>query len=188
MPWRPPPPLRPRRIPSSCPKEAIRLVITYLPTAIVEPGNLTARYWLMYASAIAGISFYQGMLHLTHVLEHAMSAINTKVTHGDGLGILMPAIVQEIYPAVPEVVAELFAPAIPGLKGEPSETAFVVEKLRAWCHSVGQATSMANYYSAADIPALVKMTMDSSLSKVLLPLAPVKVDVAMVERIFRNSL
>jgi len=112
-------------------KEAIRLVIDYLPTAIVEPTNLTARYWLMYASAIAGISFYQSMLHMTHVMEHAMSAINTKVTHGDGLGILMPAVVQEIYPAVPEVVADLFSPVIPGLKGEPSETDFVVAKLRA---------------------------------------------------------
>jgi alcohol dehydrogenase class IV len=169
-------------------KEAIRLVITYLPTAIVEPSNLTARYWLMYASAIAGISFYQGMLHITHVMEHAMSAINTKVTHGDGLGILMPAMVQEIYPAVPEVIADLFSPAIPGLKGEPSETDFVVEKLRAWCHSVGQATSMAGYYTAADIPALVKLTMASSLSKVLLPLSPIKVDEAVVERIFKNSL
>jgi alcohol dehydrogenase class IV len=169
-------------------KEAIRLVITYLPTAIVEPSNLTARYWLMYASAIAGISFYQGMLHITHVMEHAMSAINTKVTHGDGLGILMPAIVQEIYPAVPEVIADLFSPAIPGLKGEPSETDFVVEKLRAWCHSVGQPTSMAGYYTEADIPALVKMTMESSLSKALLPLAPIKADKAVVERIFRNSI
>ena len=169
-------------------KEAIRLVIDYLPTAIVEPTNLTARYWLMYASAIAGISFYQSMLHMTHVIEHAMSAINTKVTHGDGLGILMPAVVQEIYPAVPEVVAELFSPVIPGLKGEPSETEFVVAKLREWCHSVNQATSMDGYFTEADIPALVKMTMSSSLSKVIFPLAPVKVDTAMVERIFRNSL
>ena len=169
-------------------KEAIRLVLTYLPTAIAEPSNLTARYWLMYASAIAGISFYQGMLHITHVMEHAMSAINTKVTHGDGLGILMPAMVQESYPAVPEVIADLFSPAIPRLKGEPSETAFVVEKLRAWCRSVGQSTSMAGYYSEADIPALVKLTMASSLSKVLLPLAPIKMSEAVVERIFKNSL
>ena len=169
-------------------REAIRLVITYLPTAVAEPSNLTARYWLMYASAIAGISFDLGLLHITHAMEHAMSTINVEVTHGDGLGILMPAMVKEIYPAVPEVVAELFSPVIPGLKGEPSETDFVVEKLRAWCHSVGQPTSMAGYYSEADIPALVKTTMASSLSKLLLPLAPIKADAAVVERIFRNSL
>jgi alcohol dehydrogenase class IV len=169
-------------------KDAIRLVVTYLPTAIVEPSNLTARYWLMYASAIAGISFDLGLLHITHAMEHAMSTLNAGVTHGDGLGILMPAMVQEIYPAVPEVIADLFAPAIPDLKGEPSETDFVVEKLRAWCHTVGQPTSMAGYYTAADIPGLVKTTMASSLSKMLLPLAPIKVDEAVVERIFRNSL
>jgi len=169
-------------------RDAIRLVATYLPTAIVEPGNLTARYWLLYASAIAGISFDLGLLHITHSMEHAMSTLNVQVTHGDGLGILMPAMVQEIYPAVPEVVADLFEPIIPGLKGVPSETDFVVEKLRAWCHSVGQSTSMAAYYSEADVAALVKTTMASSLSKILLPLAPIKADEAVVERIFRNSL
>ncbi len=169
-------------------RDAIRLVATYLPTAIVEPGNLTARYWLMYASAIAGISFDLGLLHITHAMEHAMSTLNAGVTHGDGLGILMPAMVQEIYPAVPEVVAEVFEPIIPGLKGLPSETDFVVQKLRAWCHSVGQPTSMAGYYTEADIPALVKTAMASSLSKMLFPLAPVKVDAPLVERIFRNSL
>lgn len=66
-------------------KEAVRLVATYLPTAIAQPGNLTARYWLMYASAIAGMSFDLSFLHITHSMEHAMSAINEKVTRGDGL-------------------------------------------------------------------------------------------------------
>lgn len=169
-------------------KDAIRLVATYLPAAIVEPSNLTARYWLMYASAIAGISFDLGLLHITHAMEHAMSTLNASVTHGDGLGILMPAMVQEIYPAVPEVVADLFEPIIPGLKGVPSETEFVVRQLRAWCECVGQPTSMAGYYTDADIPALVKTAMDSSLSKLLFPLAPIKVDAVVVERIFRNSL
>jgi len=169
-------------------RDAIRHVATYLPTAIVEPGNLTARYWLMYASAIAGISFDLGLLHITHSMEHAMSTLNAGVTHGDGLGILMPAMVQEIYPAVPEVVAELFSPIIPGLVGKPSETDFVVAKLRDWCHGVGQSTSMAGYYTEADIPALVKTTMTSSLSKMLLPLAPIPVTEDVIARIFRNSI
>ena len=168
-------------------KEAIRLVITYLPTAIAEPSNLTARYWLLYASAIAGMSFDLGLCHITHSMEHAMSAINAKVTHGDGLGIIMPAMVKEIYPAVPEVIADLFEPAIPNLKGTPSETDFVVEKLRAWCHSVGQGTDMGAYFSKSDIPALVKTTMNSSVSKLLLPMAPIKADEAVVERIFTTS-
>lgn len=169
-------------------KEAVRLVATYLPKAIVEPSNLTARYWLMYASAIAGISFDLGLLHITHSMEHAMSAINVEVTHGDGLGILMPAMIREIYPAVPEVLADMYAPIIPNLKGVPGEGEYAVAKIKEWFASVGQATSMAGYFTEADIPALTKMTMNSSLSKILLPLAPIKVDEKVVERIFRNSL
>ncbi len=169
-------------------KEAIRLVATYLPTANAQPSNLTARYWLMYASAIAGISFDLGFLHITHALEHAMSAINVKVTHGDGLGILLPAMIKEIYPAVPEVLAEVFEPFIPGLKGVPSETDYAVDKLKEWEKSVGQATSMSGYFTQKDVPALTKMAWNSSLSKAFLPLAPVKVDEKMVERIFANSL
>lgn len=169
-------------------KEAIRLVATYLPTATAQPSNLTARYWLMYASAIAGISFDLGLLHITHALEHAMSAINVEVTHGDGLGILLPAMVQEIYPAVPEVLADVFAPFIPDLEGIPGETDYAVDQLKWWLTSVGQATSMAGYFSEKDIPALTKMAWNSSLSKMLLPLAPIKVDEKVVERVFRNSL
>jgi len=169
-------------------KEAVRLVATYLPTAIAQPGNLTARYWLMYASAIAGISFDLSFLHITHSMEHAMSAINEKVTHGDGLGILLPAMLKEIYPAVPELLADICAPIVPGLDGVPGEVDYFVEQLSNWLISVGQPTSMAGYFSSDDVPALVKMTMDSSLSKILLGLAPIPVDEKVIERIFRNSL
>jgi len=169
-------------------REAVRLVATYLPTAIAQPGNLTARYWLMYASAIAGMSFDLSFLHITHSMEHAMSAINEKVTHGDGLGILLPAMFREIYHAVPEVLADVCAPIVPGLEGVPGEAEFFVEQFSLWLNSVGQPTSMGGYFTEADIPALVKMTMDSSLSKMLLSLAPIKADEKVIERIFRNSL
>ena len=62
-------------------KEAIRLVITYLPTAIAEPSNLTARYWLLYASAIAGMLGHGGQDRgLLHLLQ------GQGVVHG-GLGL-----------------------------------------------------------------------------------------------------
>ncbi len=169
-------------------KEATRLVATYLPTAIAQPGNLTARYWLMYASAIAGISFDLGLLHITHALEHAMSALNSGVTHGDGLGILMPAMIREIYPAVPEILAEILAPIAPGLSGVPGEVDEAVARIKAWFAVIGQPTSMSAYFTGADVPALTRMTLKSSLSKMLLPLAPIRVDETVVERIFQKSL
>lgn len=169
-------------------KEAISLVATYLPQAIVEPKNIIPRYWLMYASAIAGISFDIGLLHITHSMEHAMSALNPEVIHGDGLGILLPAIIKEIYHAVPEVLASLYHPIVPELKGLPGEGDYAVEKIRKWFNSVGQSTSMKKYFSENDIPKLVKMTKESVLGKILLPLAPIPVDDNVLTRIYKESM
>lgn len=169
-------------------QESIRLVTTYLPQALVEPQNLTPRYWLMYASAIAGISFDIGLLHITHSMEHAMSAINSEVAHGDGLGVLMPAMIKEIYHAVPEVLADLYRPIVPELEGQPGEGDFAAERIKEWFSKVGQTTSMQGYFSENDIPKLVDMTKSSMLSKLLLPLAPIPVDDQVLHRIFKNSL
>ncbi|OLN26497.1 Alcohol dehydrogenase [Desulfovibrio sp. DV] len=169
-------------------KDAIRTITAFLPTAIRQPGNLTARYWLMYASAIAGISFDLGSLHITHALEHAMSALNADVTHGEGLGILLPAVLREIYPATPEILADLLHPIAPDLTGNPGETDTAVERLKQWFASIGQPASMSVYFTGADVPALTRMAIKSPLSKCLLPQAPIRVDGSVVERIFQNSL
>ncbi len=169
-------------------REAVRLVASYLPTAISQPENLTARYWLLYASAIAGMSFDPGLLHIAHALEHAMSALNADVTHGEGLGILLPAMIREIYPAVPEVLATVLAPIAPGLQGIPGEADTAVERLTRWFAFIGQPTTMIPYFTGADVPALVRMVMKSPQSKTLLPLAPIRMDSGVVERIFQHAV
>jgi alcohol dehydrogenase class IV len=169
-------------------REAIRLVSKYLPQAIVDPKNLVPRYWLMYASAIAGISFDIGLLHITHSMEHAMSAIDAKVTHGDGLGILLPAVIKEIYHAVPEVLSDLYQPIVPELKGLPGEGDYAAERIKEWFSMVGQPTSMGKYFSEKDVPKLVEMTKKSNLGKLVLPLSPVPVNDEVLHRIFKESL
>ncbi|WP_428562400.1 MAG: iron-containing alcohol dehydrogenase [Solidesulfovibrio sp. DCME] len=169
-------------------KEAVRLIVAYLPTALAQPGNLSARYWLLYASAIAGMSYDRGMLHITHALEHAMSALNADISHGEGLGLLLPAVLREIYPAAPEILAELLAPIAPGLKGVPGEAAEAVEKLGEWLTAIGLAPRLSVYFTGADVPALSRMTLRSSLARMLLPLAPVRVDAQLVERVFQRAL
>ncbi len=169
-------------------REAVRLVAAYLPTALVQPGNLTARYWLLYAAAIAGMGFDLGLLHLAHALEHAMSALNADVSHGEGLGLLLPAVLREVYPAVPEVLADLLAPIVPGLCGRPCEAGDVADKVGAWLSGMGLTAGMTAYFTGADVPALTRMALKSSLGKTLLPLAPVRVDAGVVERIFQRSL
>lgn len=90
-------------------KEAVRLIVRYLPVAVNDPENLVARYYLLYASAIAGISFDNGLLHLTHALEHPLSAVKPEIAHGLGLGAILPAVVKTIYPAVAEVLADIYS-------------------------------------------------------------------------------
>lgn len=169
-------------------REAVRLIAAYLPTALTQPDNLSARYWLLYASAIAGMSYDRGMVHVVHVLEHAMSVLNAEINHGEGLGLLLPAVLREIYPAVPEILAEVLAPIAPGMSGVAGEADTAVEKVRSWFAVIGQPAGLSAYFTGADVPALTRLTLRSSLARTLLPLAPVRVDAPMVERIFQHAL
>ena len=103
----------------------------------------------MYASAIAGLAYDLGTLHVAHALEHAMSALNASITHGEGLGMLLPAVVRELYPAVPEILAELLVPIAPDLRGLPGEAETAAEHLREWLGAIGQSTNMADVDAAA---------------------------------------
>ena len=71
-----------------------------------------------------------------------MSALNADITHGEGLGILLPAALRELYPAAPEILAEILAPIAPGLTGIPGEAATASDTLRDWLGVIGQPTSM----------------------------------------------
>jgi alcohol dehydrogenase class IV len=99
-----------------------------LHVSVKEPANLEARYWLMYASALRGISFDIGLLHITHSLEHTLSALKPDVAHGSGLIAILPAIAKQIYPALPEALADLYRPIIPDLRGSPDEAYHTAKK------------------------------------------------------------
>ena len=78
-------------------REVIELVGKYLPKAIENPSDKTARYYLCYAAMIAGVCFDNGLLHYTHALEHPLSAMKPDFSHGLGLAILLPAVIKNIF-------------------------------------------------------------------------------------------
>ena len=102
-------------------REVVVLVHKYLPVAVADPQDVTARYNLAYAALLGGISFDNGFLHFTHALEHPLSALKPDLTHGLGLAMLLPAVVKAIYEAKAPVLADILAPLVPGLKGTPDE-------------------------------------------------------------------
>ena len=169
-------------------KEVMRLVSKYLPAALKDPNDLTARYFLTYAAMIAGTSFDNGLLHFTHALEHPLSGIKTDLTHGLGLAILLPAVVKEIYPAAGVILADILSDIVPGLTGCESEADKAAAGVREWLKSVGVPETLADVgFKKEDVPKLVNLAFETPGLEGLINCAPVAHDRAAVERIYTNS-
>lgn len=172
-------------------KETIRLVAEYLPKAMENLNDLEARYYLLYASAIAGICFDNGMLHYTHALEHPLSAVKPELAHGLGLAMLLPAVLETIYPATAPVLAEIYSPIVAGLKGTGTEAeakrlALGVER---WLFSIGLSSKLEDEgYTAADIDRLTQLAQDTPSLGLLLSLAPVEATSEVIRGIYERSL
>lgn len=170
-------------------KETIRLVAKYLPKAVENPKDLEARYYLAYAAMMAGIGFDNGLLHFTHALEHPLSGVNPNVTHGLGLGILLPAVVKQTYAARAEVIAEIFKPVVPGLKGTPDEAEKASKGIEAWLKSVGITEKLSDLgFKASDVDKLTNLAFTTPSLAGLLGVAPVEATKEVVSQIYKDSL
>ncbi len=169
-------------------KETIRLVAQYLPVALSNPQDLTARYYLLYASLIAGISFDNGLLHYTHALEHPLSAVRPQIAHGLGLAIILPAVIKQIYPASKHILADLLSPVLYGLKGEPDEVDMVYEGLKKWLFEMGIKPGLGSIgFALTDIEKLTNLAFNTPSLKMLLDLGPIEATHASVSNIYINS-
>ena len=170
-------------------REAIALVAQYLPVAEKNPADLEARYYLLYASMLAGICFDNGLLHYTHALEHPLSGVRPDLTHGLGLYILVPAVVKEIYAEKAGVLADILAPLVPGLKGEASEALAAAQGVEKWLASAGVPQKLADEgFCEADLDHLVELAFTTPSLDGLLGLAPTAGDRAAVRRIYADSI
>ncbi|MCL2562516.1 MAG: iron-containing alcohol dehydrogenase [Oscillospiraceae bacterium] len=169
-------------------REVMELTAKYLPIALKDPADLTARYFLTYAAMIAGTSFDNGLLHYTHALEHPLSGVKPELTHGLGLAVLLPAIIKTIYPASSAILADVLAPVVPGLTGDPGEGQKAADGMRAWLATVGITETLADIgFTKADVPNLVKLAYETPGLAGLLGCAPVPHDEKVVEAIYTDS-
>ena len=170
-------------------KETVCLVAKYLPVAVKEPGNLEARYYLLYASMIAGICFDNGLLHFTHALEHPLSGVKKDITHGLGLGILLPGVVKQIYPAVPQIMAEILSPITKELKGTADEAEKAAGLVEKWLNSVGITEKLSDLgFKESDVDKLVNLAFTTPSLGSLLSIAPVEATRERVRQIYSDSL
>lgn len=170
-------------------KETVRLVTRYLPQAISNPKDLTARYYLSYASLLAGISFDNGLLHFTHALEHPLSAIKPDLSHGLGLSMLLPAVVKYSYVAQPEVLAEVFEPIAPYLEGVPGEADTIAMAIEQWLASMGVPQKLLDEgFTEKDLDQLVELSFHTPSLDSLLSIAPIPATPEVVRAIYEESL
>ena len=169
-------------------KETIKLVVKYLPLALKEPDNKEARYYLMYASMLAGICFDNGLLHYTHALEHPLSAIKHDLPHGLGLSILLPAVIKNIYPSKPYILSDILEPIIK-LNGNPNEATKASEGVYEWLNSVGVPERLRDVgFSNYDIEKLTNLAFNTPSLSGLLAIAPTEATREAVEEIYLNSI
>jgi len=169
-------------------RETVELVGRYLPPALKNPGDLEARYFLTYASMIGGAAFDNSLLHLTHALEHPLSAVRPEVTHGLGLAILLPAVVEAIYAQTADILGYVLEPVVPGLKGAANEAAAAGRGVKSWLASVGVKETLADVgFEAKDIPELADLVFTTPGLSGLLALAPIEGSRAVVEKIYADS-
>ena len=170
-------------------KQVIELVAKYLPKALANPEDLEARYFLAYAAMMGGVGFDNGLLHYTHALEHPLSAVKPDLSHGLGLAILLPAVVKTIYKDRAATLADILAPIVPGLTGDPSEAQKAADGVYAWLKSVDVPEKLEDMgFKAEDVERLTDLAFTTPSLDGLINIGPSGNARETVRKIYEDSL
>ena len=166
-------------------REVITLVGKYLPKAIANPEDLTARYYLAYAAMMGGVCFDNGLLHYTHALEHPLSAVKPDLTHGLGLAILLPAVIKNIYNAKAETLKYILEPIAENINSAEDAS----NKVYEWLKSVDVPNKLKDEgFTENDVKNLVDLAFTTPSLDGLLGIAPTNATKEAVETIYKESL
>lgn len=104
-------------------KEAIKLIVKYLPIAMNQPDNKLARKKLAWADTIAGICIANAGTTLPHGIGMAIGGHAPKVLHGEALSVVYPEFVRYTYSSKIEKFATMGRILDPKLEDEYDEVA-----------------------------------------------------------------
>lgn len=100
--------------------EAIRLVATYLVSAINEPDNLFLRGKMMQASLLAGLAFSNAILGAVHAMAHSLGGL-LDLPHGECNAILLRHVIEYNFSAAPDRFVKIGQAMGLDLDGKPME-------------------------------------------------------------------
>lgn len=137
--------------------EVVKLVHLWLPKALTNPEDLEARYWLLYASMLAGIAIDLAGTNIVHTIEHVLSGINPQLAHGCGLGIVGPRSAYYIHKVSPEVSALLLKHLDPSIRPVPEDAERAEAAIREFQRSVEFEEKLGDYgFARDDLPAIAR--------------------------------
>ena len=169
-------------------KEVVSMVAKYLPKALANPDDLNARYYLAYAALMGGVCFDNGLLHYTHALEHPLSAVKHELSHGLGLAILLPAVVENMWEAKKETLTYILKAIAPEMNNETTAKE-ANELVYDWLKSVGVPNKLKDEgFEEKDIEKLVDLAFTTPSLGGLLSIAPTEATKDAVSEIYRKSL
>ena len=142
--------------------QGLRLINTWLPTAVNEPGHIEARGGMLTGSCLAGIAFLKG-LGMVHAISHMVGA-EYDTHHGLTNAIVLPAVLKfnaqsidksfdGFYRAVCEMLDSLGIPLTLADIGVPADCAAVIAE-KAIQDSA--ATTNPRVASVAEIQSIIE--------------------------------
>ncbi len=168
--------------------EVATMIAKYLPKANANPDDLEARYFLAYAAMLGGVCFDNGLLHYTHALEHPLSAIKHELSHGLGLAMILPAVIENIWESKKQTLAHILKPIAPEIK-ETTSAKEASDMVYEWLKSVGVPNKLKDEgFSEADLDRLVELTYTTPSLEGLLQIAPTMATKEGVREIYSKSL
>ena len=121
---------------------AARLVFQYLPRAVADGSDMSARERMHNGATCAGLGFGNAMASMAHAMGHVLGA-TFHVPHGRAVSIFLPYTIEFAAREAPGRFADL-AGLLGGFQAEGEKAArALAERIRALCREIGNPTSVA---------------------------------------------
>ncbi len=114
--------------------KSIALLYKYLPRAVENGDDREARYYVAMASTLAGLVESTSSCISEHALEHAISGLFPKVTHGAGLIAISLAYFQTFLKDASERYSEMANAMLERTDSTPEEFIRALARMQQYCH------------------------------------------------------
>ncbi len=169
-------------------EKAIELIGNYLRRAVFVPTDLEARSAMLIASHIAGIAFGNSGTGLAHAASYPLGS-RYKVTHGEAVGILLPAVVEVVglyNPRKAIKIGELLSGEKPPSGGVLDKVKWAADRIRDLQRTIGFTPGLeALGVKEEDIREMAQETLTH---KRLLSLCPKEITLDDVIYVYKRSM